>query len=535
MTARMRQGATARPAAGPAAGGPAAGGPDTGRPAIGGDGGAVLVVVLLLVTAIALVTGAVLTQVDTSVRATVAMRDQAGASYNGDAAAQVAINQLRRSTYNNAAGSNCFGGSGTLALPGFYPGTNGQSGAAASSAAVTCVAEAGTGSQGGLVPVTSANKPGNAVLTLGTSAAETGQTYGQSQKPVTIHGSVVSNSTIDSTNAVLTVTGGVQVFAVGACTGPISPACSTLGAPVADPNYPAPTDPPAPPASLPACTSTSAVAEFRPGLYTTADTFNNCKASWLLFDPGTYYFDFTAGSHVWTVNGTMVAGTVPGITPGAAPAAAAVPTVPGACVNPISSPSAVGVQFVFGGDSQLVFAKNSLAEVCASYHATSIPTALYGLKSNIVNGAYTAHAQSGCITLAGGCKLVSDGTNGTKPTFFFEGFVYAPRASIDIAVNNTAQPYFNFGVVLRTLTLTTTASASTAAFISLPDNSPGYGTAATMLDLSVYVCPGVTTSTCATDAGRQLQLTARVQLRDPTGSPVAGAREVTILSWSGPR
>src|SRR5207248_2325581 len=100
----------------------------------GGDSGATLVIVLLLVTVIALVTGAVLTQVDTSVRTTVAMRDQAGAAYDGDAAAQVAVNQLRRSTFNNGTGSQCFGASGTLALPAFYPATNGQTGTAASSA-----------------------------------------------------------------------------------------------------------------------------------------------------------------------------------------------------------------------------------------------------------------------------------------------------------------------------------------------------------------------------------------------------------------
>jgi len=73
-----------------------------------------------------------------------------------------------------------------------------------------------------------------------------------------------------------------------------------------------------------------------------------------------------------------------------------------------------------GGDSQLAFAKGVQAEFCATYHTTSIPTVMYGLKSNITNGPYTVHAQSGCVTTAGsGCDLVSDGGNGTKPTFFF--------------------------------------------------------------------------------------------------------------------
>lgn len=497
------------------------------------DGGAALVIVLIIVTVMALAMGALLSMTTTSERTTVTMRDQAGVAYNGDGAAQAAINALRNSGFNNAVGSQCFGGSATLPLSGFYPGTSGQNGSAASSAAVTCAAEPGTGAQGSPVPVSAANKPGNAVLTLGTSAGEKGQIYGQSNKPVTIRGGVISNSTIDSTQAQLTVTGGASVRAVGGCTGPITPAC-TPTAPVADPNYAAPTDPPAPPSALPSCTNQNQLAEFRPGLYTDADFLSNCKASWLLFTPGTYYFDFTApASHVWTISKTAVGGTLTG------PKSNTAPAVPGACVNPINSTSAVGVELVFGGDSQLVFDKGVQAEFCATYHQTSIPTVLYGLKSTIVNGTYSARGQFGCVVAVAGCDLVSDGTNGTKPAFFFEGFVYAPLASIDIAVNNTTQPYFNFGIVARTLTFTTTGSACTppacTAFISLPDNSPGYGIASTIVNLTVYVCPGVTTPTCATAASKRLALTARVQLRDPGGSPTPGNREVTVLSWSTTR
>jgi hypothetical protein len=486
------------------------------------DEGAALIIVLVIVTVLAVAVGSLLSLTSTSESATIVLRDQAGSAYNGDGATQAAINALRTGSFDNAAGTQCFGGSGTLSLPSFYPATGGQNGA--SSAAVTCTAEPGTGAQGSPVPITAANKPGNAVLTLGTSAAETGQTYGQSNKPITIRGGVISNSTINSSQAQLTVTGGATVRAVRTCTGPITPAC-TATAQVADPNYPAPADLPVP-VTPPACSDKNKVAEFNPGLYTDASILNNCKASWLLFNPGTYYFDFTtAATHVWTIGLTAVGGTLTGArsnTP---------PPVPGACVNPINSTSALGVQFVFGGDSQLVFDKGVQAEFCATYHQTSIPTVLYGLRSNLGG----AHAQSGCVIQVGGCDLISDGTNGTKPTFFFEGFVYAPLASIDIAVNNTTQPYFNFGIISRKLTFTTTGSACTppncAAFISLPDNSPGYGTENTIVNLTAYVCPGVNTGTCATDASRRLALTARVQLRDPSGSPGPG-RQVTVLSWA---
>ncbi|MCU1690356.1 MAG: hypothetical protein JWN20_2284, partial [Jatrophihabitantaceae bacterium] len=286
------------------------------------------------------------------------------------------------------------------------------------------------------------------------------------------------------------------------------------------------------PASLPTCKNNK-VAEFFPGLYTSAAVLNDCDSTKALmhFNPGTYFFDFQdpgSGTHLWTSSTVVVAGTPTNPLDGAKP-----PSVPGACINPIESASAVGAQFVFGGDSQLALAKapgNAVQgfELCASYSASSIPTSVYGLKADLTNGALTAHAQSGCVIAVGGCDLISDGANGAKPTFYFEGFVYAPLASVNVVVNNTAKPFFNFGVVLRHLSLTSTGSASGTAYISLPDNSPGYGTTDTIADLTVYVCPGA--STC-TSSGK-VKLRARVRITDPTGTPVAGARQVTILSWS---
>jgi hypothetical protein len=499
------------------------------------DSGAALLFVLIIITVGALVTGVLLSFTDTSTRTTVALRGQATAAYDGDGSTQAAINALRKSTWNNASGQ-CFGSAASnnvLTLDSFYPASTGVP---AASAAVLCTPEAGTGAQGTAVPVTSANRPGNAVLTLGTSSSEVGQTYGQSNKQITIRGNVVSDSTIDSTKAMLNITGGtgVGVSAVGACTpsANFTPACThTAGISdpgVADPaKYGLPTTAVAAPASLPACNNQNKVAEFLPGLYTSADTFNNCKASWIHFDPGTYYLDFTTGSHVWSVTKPTVGGTLTAAQSDTAP------TVPGACVNPINSTSAVGVELVFGGDSQLSFPGGANAEFCASYHSNSIPTVVYGAKANIpTTGAPQLHAQSGCVIAVGGsgCELISDPGNGAKPNFYFEGFIYAPLASINMAVNNTSQPYFNYGMVLRRVTVTTTASATTAPFISLPDNSPGFGTADTIVDISAYVCPGVT-SGCTTSNGK-LQLRARVDIHDPTGSPVAGSRQITVLSWS---
>jgi hypothetical protein len=357
------------------------------------------------------------------------------------------------------------------------------------------------------------------------------QFWGQSNKTINVHGAVTSDSGIDGTSGPLNVTGGVAVKAVGACSGTV-PACTPIASPgVLDPNYPAPSTTPAPPSSLPTCNNTTKnqVVVFNPGLYTSADLFNTCdqNSAWIRLMPGTYYLDFTTGSHVWSPSGTIVGGNLTAAqtnTP---------PSVPGACVNPIKSTSAVGVQLVFGGDSQLAFAKGAKAEFCATYSATNIPTVFYGLKANVGSGANTVHAQSGCVVTVGvgGCDVVSDGGNGTKPAFFFEGFVYTPLSRLTLAVNNSGQPYFNFGIVSRSLTMTSTGSAGSNAFINLPDDSPGIGTARLIVDLNVYVCPGA--STCSTSGKKAL--TARVMINDPSGTPVANNREITVLGWSETR
>ena len=110
--------------------------------------------------------------------------------------------------------------------------------------------------------------------------------------------------------------------------------------------------------------------------------------------------------------------------------------------------------------------------------------------------------------------------------------MYAPMARINIAVNNTTKPFFNFGIVVRSFQLSTTGSACTppqcAPFISLPDNSPGLGVGSTIIYLTVYDCPGA--GTCSS-SGR-LRLRSRVLVYDPSGTPVAGSRTMNIQSWA---
>jgi Tfp pilus assembly protein PilX len=375
-------------------------------PAVNGeDGGAALVIVLVVVTVLAVGLGALLSLAGTNERATVALRDESGAAYTADGAMQAAINTIRTGTFNNAAGQQCFGGSDTLSLNGFT---------GSGSAAVTCVPDPARV----LIQCPSlsqCNRPGSAVLTTGRVAGEDGVNIQQPTGSVfRVRGTVFSNSTVAVVNGSLETDS--AVYARGACTGTIvsdpAAACgygTTANVLGDDPNY-APAVSVAPPwRALPACTTPNSVVAFEPGYYDdaaglTAMMAGNsaCRHSTWWFKPGTYYFDFhnggtnpnplldSGGGNVWTVDdGYLVAGR-PVNASGAVVAAPSVPaSIPGSCDNPIDSAAAVGVQFVFGGDSRLAV-KSGQVEICGTYSATTPPVALYGLKS----GAETVTANT---------------------------------------------------------------------------------------------------------------------------------------------
>lgn len=378
------------------------------------ESGATLIIVLLLVTVVSLMVGAMLSLTDTSVRTTIAVRGQATNAYAAQGAIDAAINTLRSSSYNNDVSSpsypKCFGntaGSGTLVLPNFYPGSTG---AAASSAAVSCSPDPSTGAGGPQVPINSGNKPGNAILTLGTNPNENGINVKalNNSIPFEVHGGVVSDSNIVVSNGSLQ--SNTTVAAHTGCSGTIvsnpSPAVCNAGT-VSDPGYsyepayavPADTVPAYRQVPAPAAASCPGnVVTFQAGYYDDASALNAlmngigsnpCKGSVWWFTPGTYYFDFhngsnplLSGSDLWNVaDGQLIAGT-PVNSSGTVISRPTVPAaVPGACQNPIDSTSAVGVQFIFGGDSQLQVSGGADAEICGSYHANRPPIALYGLKS----------------------------------------------------------------------------------------------------------------------------------------------------------
>jgi hypothetical protein len=501
----------------------------------GSEDGAALLMALIFITVVAVVIGAVLTFVDASMRTTVTVRKQAASAAAADGAAQVAINTLRKGTYQAGGTGSCFDTANNLPLGGFYPlaGTSGYS------ANVTCEVDTTDSGSGGL-SINSNNKPGTAILSLGTDPTEDGVNIsGNGHRTVLIHGRVYSNTNIVGDQI---QTNG-EVRARTGCTGTVTSTSTTVPAKDClvtattdtkfnDPGYDAPdtADTTNRDKDIPACKDNK-VMEFQPGLYTSLSKLNNltngCDGTFH-FNPGVYFFDL---SGVWVLGtGSLVGGKG---TPGEV-VDGHEPKMPGSCLPPIPpdppgswtnpGPNA-GVEFVFAGTTQLYLNKGRM-ELCGTYSTTHPPIAIYGLGHDI--GA--VNKQSGCILIVGGkkaCDMITS-DNSPRSQMFVQGTTYAPKARINIQLNNSTGQVFRYGVIARSIQVGATGSADLGgAVIEVPDDSPG-GPARTVLLLKVFVCKGA--AACATTGNPQL--TAKIIINDPSGAAVAGAREVTVYSWS---
>jgi hypothetical protein len=470
----------------------------------GDDSGAALILVLIVVTVLGLVLGALLTFTDTGLRATLALRDQASSAYNADGAVQAAINNLRNSTYDAAVGQQCFAGSNTLALNNFY---------GADSAAVTCSPDPAKV----LIQCPSlahCNRPGTAILTLGRIAGEDGLNVTQPNgSAFNVHGVVFSNSNINMVKGSLVTN--AAAYARGACTGTITsnpPVQCNYGAANAlgnDPGYAAATATVPVHQNLPACTTANSVVTFLPGYYDDAVGLSqmmagnsSCKHSTWWFKPGTYYFDFhnggtspnsllTAGSDIWTVNdGYLVAGS-PVNSAGAGIATPPVPaTIPGSCDNPINHANAQGVQFIFGGDSQLAV-KAGQAELCGTLTPDTPPVALYGLTSGaettsaltlkataVTPGDFTDATVAKLATVDGNVATWTNNGNGNgNQTGTVTTSGYAPPAAIPAGsiLRSAKVRVYHANSALSTqdnLSLKITPTGGTAYTVPIPISNP---------------------------------------------------------------
>jgi len=143
-------------------------------------------------------------------------------------------------------------------------------------------------------------------------------------------------------------------------------------------------------------------------------------------------------------------------------------------------------------------------------------------------------AQSSCVTTqnyptnSSSCAMIKTDQSPDN-ALFIQGTTYAPRAALDIELNNATGQVFRWGVIARTLFISPTGSANlTGPVIEVPDDNFDGGMVS-ILYLNVYICPG--SASCTTGTGLK-RLRAKVAVVDPSGLPIAGARQVTVYSWS---
>ena len=389
----------------------------TRRRGLRDDSGVTLIIALLIITTVALVTGALLTQGSGSVRATVVLRGVAGTSYAADTAAKVAVNDLRLGSkapgwhdpyfpgpwqdwvYTaNADGAGCFGAEvdsakppvpwNSLELDNLYPKTGDQT--ADSSARVECSVVPGTGIFGAGVGVgISDPDPTDSFARALTTVGTTGGLQGMTLKPLgtgntaamPVRGGIGSRSYINVTNGALVTDGYVK--AEGSCTGVIvsSPAavCNQPGS-VSVPPTPAP-----PLTSVPTFRNPNDYAAscvFQPGFYNNAqalsDAVNGCTTA--QFTSGKYYFDFRdeergTGQNVWNIAKTVIGGEYVGTS------------IPGGCKSPILNDPIAGVQFVFGGTSRITVSDTARVELCGPSNGGDPPTTLFQEQSGSTEAA----------------------------------------------------------------------------------------------------------------------------------------------------
>ena len=494
---------------------------------------------MIIISVIALVSAGVLTLGSTSMRSTVSMRANESAIYASDAAVELALNELRLDTFNGVA-TGCDGT--TQVLSNFYPATPGAPGA---SAAVTCRADVSAAPGGG-----ANSSPGTAVLTLATGTEQGIMLDDTNNAALKVKGGIFSNSTIDltktksdleniATNSYAYAVGGCNLFGAAQLTvaaGSVKNCNYVPGSDLRglDPgtvtghglSFDAPAGPGTPRAA-PACgTPAKQVYVLQPGLYTDAALLNTLLAcgggSVIHLSPGSYFFDFAAGSPILDISkGYLIGGTASGTL-------TTTPTMPGTCVPPgaAGATTTSGVKLVFGGVSRLRLSGTGSIELCASNAASGPPVVLYGLKTAVG----TVPAQSGCITAVGfpmsgdaaHCAVLSS-DNSASPFITLWGTTYVPKAGIELSLNNNNVSVFRWGLVSRVMRFHATGSAvMSASVIAVPDDAPSPFAPASQRYLNVYVCPG--SATCSTAGTTRVRVTAIVSATAP--------KTVTVTSWA---
>ena len=522
-----------------------------------GDEGATLVIVLVIVTAVATVLGVILSLVDTNVRTSVKLTEQADTAYAVDGAAQVAIKQLQQGVF---PGGNCVAnGLESTPFDGWVANFGTDAGA---SLRVECSPNP-TGGNGDGDPNAANTSPGSALLTLDRNLTENGIFVDVNAGPIKVRGGIFSNSAIGAgTGSGITnvwtpnasnPTAKTYNLARGACdptkitvANPAygSTVCN-LGATATDPRGEDPGTltphgasydaPPAPTgnATIATCSAGDKFQKVTPGRFSGAaalaalNGLTGCSNGVVWFQPGRYYFDLPG---TWNVPAVyLVGGTFNTTFANSTTNPATWTDVTRACIAPgdTGSTTSSGVQFVFGGSTQLSVNNSSGAAsqmtICASNTDKASgggpPIAVYGLKTAL-GGSFPVSQEALCPPTDTTCALINTG-NSPKTTLTIQGTTYAPRAFIVIILNNNTKKVFYWGLISYAISFTGTGSANiTNALVDVPDTAANPTPSPSVRYLTVYTCTGA--ASCA--SGGALSLRVKVQITT-SGS-------AKVLSWS---
>jgi hypothetical protein len=495
------------------------------------DRGTSLVLALVFITVVSLVLMSVLAFADTSMRSTIALRSQVSETASGEGAAQLAINALRKGTYNgNSAG--CFGATSTLTLNNFYQRPDGTQ----DSARVTCDLDPSLGSAPVVMPPYAllTIDPTNGTVPIGqlVTGFGAGNTF-------QVAGPVYSNSAISLVNGNLTATGAIT--ARGTCptlAGVFTPPATCNTGIQQSVSYTLPSLAGLPNRTVPACGSTTGVYTLQPGRYTNSNglsllTSTSCQGGNAIVQllPGIYSFDFTQTlippqAGVWLITaGTVIAGNLrPGLTltPGVQP------PLPGACKSPVPTGAGWvapepddGVTLVMGPTGQISVTQAARVEICGRYSPTAFPVAIAAQNAGGVIAPLCA-AGWPCAALTTGQAVA-----GAPLAMYVQGTTMLPTREFAIALSPTSQQLYHGGVIARRAGSWSTRAASAPPVIDVLPTNPT-APRRTVVYLNVFVCPG--SSTCS--SGGELKLRSKVAFNDPTGLTVTGARQVSVLSWS---
>jgi hypothetical protein len=298
------------------------------------DSGAALLLALILLIGIALFLASILTFASTGFLTTQAVRGQGTRTYADDAGVKGAINYLEKHPELGTATGTC-------------P-TYTVSDVTGTPVTVTCAPYADSGIITG-TSSSSVNTPTYALLTLGSTSTSEDGIRQKNNNILRINGDVFTNNDINTeaggSLAVMSVVG--SVTSRWGCTGIViavpPPNCGVTTTEQDDPLYP-PLSTSFVARSVGSCGSSTVT--LLPGKYTSASELSNCTDTGrtLIFSPGSYYFEFadsgTSSKRKWILKGGV--------------------NVIGGTYDPLTGTCTSGVQWIFGGESQIAVSDASL-------------------------------------------------------------------------------------------------------------------------------------------------------------------------------